>query len=121
MSAPGASAGHPSLRFLSGDLPGTLRELVQVPPSQIPDAIGYLECVKASLWARLAETQVNSDEEDTYLTAPQVATKLQVDVKWVYSHADELGVVRLSRRNLRFPESAVERYLRRRKAASTRR
>ena len=99
----------------------TLTELAQVPRSQIPDALGELERVKAELLARLVQPEVQQPTEDPLLTTKQVAERLQVDCKWVYGHKADLGGVSLSRRKLRFPLSEVERYLRRRKAASTRR
>lgn len=45
------------------------------------------------------------------LTAEQVAERLGVSARWVYAHADKLGVKRLSRRCVRFPESAITRRL----------
>ena len=93
-------------------------ELLNVPREQIPALV-------AALLARLvdpgSETDGKGPEEDPLLTADQVAERLQVDRKWVYRHKDKLGAVELSRKKLRFPSSQVERYLRRRKAASTRR
>jgi hypothetical protein len=56
------------------------------------------------------------------LTAEEVAELLNIPKtekgkapRWVYNHADQLGGKRLSRRCLRFPESAVRRYLERRR------
>jgi len=92
-----------------------------VPDEEIAAAIGELERVKAALLARLVQPEVQQPTEDPLLTAKQVAERLQVDCKWVYGHKADLGGVSLSRRKLRFPLSEVERYLRRRKAASTRR
>lgn len=92
-------------------------ELLNVPREQIPALI-------AALLARLVEPVPETQPapaEDALLTADQVAERLQVNRKWVYRHRDKLGAVELSRKKLRFPSSQVERYLRRRKAASTRR
>ena len=95
--------------------------LLQVPSSRIPDVLGDLERAKAFLLARFLKPEENELEEDPLLTADQVAEMLQVDRKWVYRHKSELGSISLSRRKLRFPLSQVKRYIRRRKAASTRR
>ena len=92
---------------------GFATELANVPRDQIPAFV-------AALLARLMEPETNAaPEEDTLLTADQVAEKLQVNRKWVYRHKVKLGAVGLSRKKLRFPSSEVERYLRRRKAASS--
>ena len=99
----------------------TLADLLLVPQSQIPEVVGEIECVKATLLARQSEPEPNQSEKDPLLTADQVAEWLQVDRKWVYRHKTELGGISLSQKKLRFPQSQVERYLRRRKAASTRR
>ncbi len=97
----------------------TLAELVQVPRTQIPDVLAELKRVEAKLLARLAQPEIQQTEEDPLLTAYQVAERLQVDRKWVYRHAVKLGAVKLSRKKLRFPLSELERYLERRKAASS--
>ena len=105
-----------------------LTEPDNLPLDAIPSVLGELERLKAILWARLTvqpwvtapHTKVTSDE-DRLLTADQVAERLQVDRKWVYQHKEELGALLLSRKKLRFPSSEFERYLRRRKAAFTRR
>ena len=44
---------------------------------------------------------------ERYLTAAQVAERLQVSVSWVYKHQELLGAVRLGERLLRFPEQRV--------------
>ena len=108
-----------------------LRELVaSVPIEQLPDILAELERAKATAFARLQNPANGAGDnspngtcarEDHLLTAEEVATILQVNRKWVYRHADDLGVVRLSRRNIRFPGEAVHKYIRKRKVASTRR
>ena len=94
--------------------------LLSVPHSEIPAVVGELECAKVTLLARLLESENRGPKDDPLLTADQVAEKLQVERKWIYRHKDKLGAVELSRRNLRFPTSAVDAYIRRRKAASRR-
>lgn len=49
------------------------------------------------------------------LTARDVAARLGVSERWVYDHAAQLGGKRLSRRCVRFPETALRRYLERRR------
>ena len=51
---------------------------------------------------------------ERWLTAAEVAEMLGTSVRWVYQHAAQLGGSHLSRRCVRFPESAVRRYLERR-------
>jgi excisionase family DNA binding protein len=99
--------------------PLTWEQLLSVPYAQIPALLGELERAKAMLLARLVDPENREPEEDPLLTVDQVADKLQVERKWVYRHKDKLGGVALSRKKLRFPSSAVDAYLRRRKAASS--
>ena len=94
-------------------------QLLHVPRSEIPAAVGELERAKAMLLARLVEPETRQSEEDPLLTADQVAERLRVDRRWVYRNKDKLGAVALSRKKLRFPASSVDAYLRRRKAASS--
>ena len=96
-------------------------ELLNVPPAEIPAVVGELERAKAILLARLTQQPVENHRSDDLLTADQVAERLQVDKRWVYAHKEKLGVISLSRKQLRFPISAVDAYIRRRKAASERR
>jgi excisionase family DNA binding protein len=42
-----------------------------------------------------------------YLTAKQVAERLQVSVSWVYKHKSLLGAVRIGERMWRFPEDEL--------------
>jgi predicted DNA-binding transcriptional regulator AlpA len=53
-------------------------------------------------------------EPDRMLTAVEVAKVLGTTTRWVYSHANQLGGKRLSRRCVRFPESAIRRRMERR-------
>ena len=46
-----------------------------------------------------------------YLTAQQVAERLQVSVSWVYKHKDLLGAVRVGERMWRFPEEQLHAHL----------
>jgi hypothetical protein len=55
-------------------------------------------------------------EADQLITAEDAAARLSVSPRWVYDHADVLGVRRMSRRCVRFSARAVERYATRRRA-----
>jgi excisionase family DNA binding protein len=46
-----------------------------------------------------------------YLTASQVAERLQVSVSWVYKHKHLLGAVRVGERLWRFPEQQLTAHL----------
>jgi len=46
-----------------------------------------------------------------YLTAQQVAERLQVSVSWVYKHKDLLGAVRVGERMWWFPEQQLNAHL----------
>ncbi len=84
-----------------------------IPREQIPAVIALLA-------ARLIEPEPKrddrSDEPDPLLTADEVAERLGASRPWVYRHADALGVIRLTRKKLRFSQAEVERYLRRRRS-----
>jgi len=54
------------------------------------------------------------DAPDRMLTVPEVAQRLRASRRFVYAHRKALGGVALSKRALRFPEAAVDRYLARR-------
>jgi hypothetical protein len=54
------------------------------------------------------------DSPDRMLTAAEVGELLSTTERWVYAHADQLGGKRLSRRCLRFPETAIRRRMERR-------
>jgi excisionase family DNA binding protein len=46
-----------------------------------------------------------------YLTAAQVAERLQVSVSWVYKHKHLLGAVQVGERMWRFPEQQLHAHL----------
>lgn len=60
-----------------------------------------------------APTAHTHDPAPPMLTAKQVADRLATSLRWVYDHQRDLGGKRLSRRCLRFPESAVRRHINR--------
>ncbi len=95
---------------------GELEALVEaVPPDQVPDAIGELERCKAGLYSRLFNGSTVPTLE-AHLDVEQVAALLGVSERWCYRHSRQLGGIALSGKVLRFPTSAVQRYLDRRRA-----
>lgn len=86
-----------------------LHFLEGIPREAVPAAIALLA-------ARLLTESVpavakRSLEPGRLLTAGEAAGRLGVDRRWVYRHSRELGGISLSRRKLRVPERALERYL----------
>jgi excisionase family DNA binding protein len=56
-----------------------------------------------------------------YLTASQVADRLQVSVSWVYKHKHLLGGIQVGERMWRFPEQQLHAHLASRPQAAGRR
>jgi len=83
----------------------TLAVLDAIPVAQVPAAI-------ARLTTRLLTPP---DPADELLTVDDVARLLKVTKKFCYNNAAALGVVRLSRRKVRFSRKTVTRYIERRK------
>jgi excisionase family DNA binding protein len=99
---------------ISDPMGETLRSLTeQTPPDHIPAVLGALEAASATLWARLHASQPAASEPRRLrlLTPQEAAARLTVSVRWIYRHADQLGAVRHSRRQLRFPEHRLERWI----------
>lgn len=91
-----------------------LRAIVAAVP---PSGSVTLPVSDLAVWIEQEATPVPATpgaEPDTLLNAEQVAERLNLNVRWIYDHADQLGVRRLSRRCVRFSSRAVERYLTRR-------
>ena len=90
----------------------------EVGPQQAAALLLELTCVQSALAARLAAVPAPTPRPATpvsdrgkWLTADQVAERLGVTRRWVYAHAGELEAQRLSRKCLRIPQRAVERWL----------
>lgn len=83
-------------------MPDLLEALDAIPTAQVGAAI-----------ARLAARMLTptgpgaGGPPDELLTPDEAAALLKADRRWVYRHADELGVVRLSRRKIRFSRRRV--------------
>jgi len=73
-----------------------------------------LPAALARIAARLAAAAA-TDPADELLTVDDVARLLKVTKKFCYNNAAALGVVRLSRRKVRFSRKTVTRYIERRK------
>jgi hypothetical protein len=94
----------------------TAAELRQALAALPPDAVLTLPVheLRAALGAEPTAPAPREVGPGHLLTAVDVARRLGVSERWVYDHGDQLGVRRLSRRCVRFPEAAVVRYLARR-------
>jgi excisionase family DNA binding protein len=88
------------------------RALDALPRDAIPAAIALLAA--RLLTEAPPVVPRRAQELGRLLTAGEAAARLGVDRRWVYRHARELGGIALSRRKLRVPEVAVERFLARR-------
>ena len=93
-----------------------LSALDALPRDQIAPAIALLAARLLTETAPVAPKR--AQEPGRLLTAGETAARLGVDRRWVYRHARELGGIALSRRKLRVPEQALERYLARRSRLS---
>jgi predicted DNA-binding transcriptional regulator AlpA len=82
----------------------------EVDADAIPGVLGAIKALEARLLQRLVAPV---PERDQLLTAEETAARLACSAPFVYTHADELGGVRLSERMLRFRESDVERFVKR--------
>jgi predicted DNA-binding transcriptional regulator AlpA len=100
---------------LSADRDRLSRIVEECPPDALPDLLGELARAQAVASVRLHENGTApappTNKLGRHLTADEVAELLGMSAKWCYDHADELGAVRLSARAVRFPESAVRRYI----------
>lgn len=94
----------------SPDLAAGLRALAAALPAETPVP------VPAGVLLELLSTNGASAPIafERMLTAGEVAGLLSTTERWIYAHADQLGGKRLSRRCLRFPESAIRRRTERR-------
>jgi len=94
-----------------------------LPRGDLPELLGQLERLRATLWAALSVPQSigaaesnNADHgsgaADRLLTVPELAEALSVDERWVYRHANTFPFTRrLSDRTLRFSQRGLERWL----------
>ncbi len=98
-----------------------------VPPDVLPAIAIELAGLIAAVGARLQcagaaqacpaamDRAHDGDRDEVLLTTPEAAARLRVSPKWLYRHRWQLPfVVRLSRRELRWSPSKLERYLQQR-------
>ncbi len=98
------------------DFRATVDSLIrEAPADALPAAIGEFARGKATLEAqnRTSGAETNGrkppPELEQHYTATQVAKLLNTKRSWVYAHAGDLGVVRLSGGCVRFPASVINR------------
>ena len=98
------------------------RAAAAAPLESMPDLLAEVERVKATALVRIVTAQngqteslsASSDKKDSpeeLMTPQNVADYLNVDLSWVYRHAEELQGLSLSDRCLRFRRSVIERHL----------
>ena len=97
----------------------TLKQIVdQTPDERLTDLAGELARAQAIVSVRLSGIgaqapdagNVPAGNVDDYLTAKQVAERLNVSVKFCYQHRSELGGRKVGG-SVRFPERGIQRYL----------
>ena len=74
-------------------------------PLAVLDAIPT-EHVPAAI-VRLSGRLLAPPPSDDLLSVVEAATLLRCTTRWLYNHANELGVVRLSRRKIVFPRRTI--------------
>ena len=91
-----------------------LRTLVDViPEADTADGIGELERLKSILMQRLLSPNGDAPPPappETFLTAAQVAERLNVSKQFCYDHQELLGATKIGSA-LRFSEKVVKRWL----------
>jgi hypothetical protein len=86
-------------------------------PEEAAEAILRLAELHAALASRLRQfpqraAPANPSEPDRLLEPSEVAQRLGVKIRWLYSHADQLPFTkRLGRKVLRFSELGLRRYM----------
>lgn len=91
--------------------------LDRVPDEDLPDVLAALEGLRARLWMRMSRPPEPTaddppDTDDQMLDAEAVAAVLDVDVRYVYDHAEAWPFARrISPRKLRFSERGLYRWL----------
>ena len=91
-----------------------LRELIDsLSDDNLLDAYAEVSRAQAVIVQRLSarDNGDRGDELEPHYDVPTVARALEVTPRWVREHRAELGCVELSSKCLRFPRSAILRYL----------
>jgi len=99
------------------------QQIIDLPLDFIPPLLCQLSAIQNALTVRLLDSAPTSNRQegnppqDRLLTPNQAATLLGVTIKWLYRHAHSLPFTRrLSRKALRFSESALQQWLKTRRA-----
>jgi len=91
-----------------------MTEPVKNPFDQLLDAIRVV--VREEIQAALANGDHPAAEKEKLLTPNEAATMIGVDKKWLYRHSKQLPFIRrLSKKNIRFNEAGLKRWLATRK------
>ena len=98
-----------------------LRDVAEeTPGEQIPEVIGALERAKAVLYGRIVAPPTSNPnrssgkaaEPDRLLNPDELAAILNTNKSWVYRNANTLPfTVRVSRKQLRFSEAGLRRWM----------
>lgn len=98
------------------DLLTDISQASTVPPEAVPEMLGELERLKATLWARLTALQGNGrqPDKDRLLVVEEAAVKLGVSRDYLYRYSGKLPFTVRVGRSLRFSEAGVDRYIRNR-------
>lgn len=99
------------------------QQIMNLAPEIIPPLLCQLSAIQNALTVRLLDSAPTSNghegnpPQDRLLTPNQAATLLGVTIKWLYRHAHSLPFTkRLSRKALRFSESALQQWIKTRRA-----
>ena len=89
-------------------------------PGECPALLGALEQLKVMIWLQVtnAQTLPNVAVDTTperYLLPEEVAQRFGVTKKWLYDHKRNLPHTQPTRKTLRFPEKAIQRWFANRK------
>ena len=91
-----------------------LRAMLAVMPEDAPVTLRVAALRQALDSAQQTNGAGSPAPPEPLLTVRDVAALLRTSERWVYDHAEELGVQRLSPRCLRFPAASVARLVQRR-------
>lgn len=106
------------------DLLQSPQRVAEIPTESVLPLLCQLNTLQAALTARLLHTPPGQNghpttpsAEDRLLNPHEAAARLGVTIKWLYRHAKHLPFTRrLTRKALRFSESALQQWLRKARA-----
>lgn len=88
----------------------------ELPPEELPDLIGQLECIKATAWARLMTPAPTPQEHDELLGVAEAASRLGISEDYLYRHSQDYAFSRRQGRKLLFSAQGIDRHIRQQKA-----